>query len=105
MKKILEYSDYMDDFSLSPEVQAEIRNWMKKYEKYFNFHDSGSFMSSVDQITNDCIKQLGIDQSKKDAVQDYIESLNDLSDGLSVVMAPGPQFQETGIDNLTRFNY
>ena len=105
MKKILEYSDFMEDLSLSPEDQAEIRNWMKKYEKYFNFHNSGSFMNSVDQITNDCMKQLGIPLSKKDDVQNYIESLNDLSDGLSVVMAPGPEFQETGIDNLTRFNY
>ena len=34
MKKILEFSDYMDDLDLNPEQQAEIRNWLKKYEKY-----------------------------------------------------------------------
>lgn len=105
MKKILEYSDYLEDLSLSMEEQAEIRNWVKKYERYFNFHDSGNFFSSVDQITNDAIKQLGIDPSKKDDVQDYINSLYDLSDGLSVVMTPDPQLQQTGIDQLTRFQY
>lgn len=105
MKKILEYSDFLEDLSLSPEEQAEIRNWMKKYERYFNFHDTGNFISSVDQITDDAIKQLGISPSKKDDVQDYINSLYDLSDGLSVVMAPDPQFQQNGIDQLTRFQY
>ena len=103
MKKILEYSDFLEDLSLTPEEQAEIKNWVKKYERYFNFHDSGNFLMSVDQITDDAVKQLGINPSKKDDVQDYINSLYDLSDGLSVVMAPAPQFQQTGIDQLTRF--
>ena len=105
MKKILEYSDFLEDLSLTPEEQAEIKNWVKKYERYFNFHDSGNFLMSVDQITDDAVKQLGINPSKKDDVQDYINSLYDLSDGLSVVMAPDPQFQQTGIDQLTRFQY
>jgi hypothetical protein len=105
MRKILEYSDYIENFSLSPAEQSEIRNWVKKYERYFNFHDTGNFFSSADQITDDVIKQLDIDPSKKDDVQSYINSLYDLSDGLSVVMSPDPQFQETGIDQLTRFQY
>jgi hypothetical protein len=39
MKKILEFSDFIEDSEISPEEQAEIRNWVKKYEKYYNFHN------------------------------------------------------------------
>lgn len=95
----------MDDLDLNPEQQAEIRNWLKKYEKYFNFHDSGNFMNSVDQITNDALNQLGIDKSKKDEVQSYIESIYDLSDGISVIMAPNPEINYNGIDQVQRFQY
>lgn len=105
MKKLLEFSDFIEDSELSPLEQAEIRNWIKKYEKYFNFHNSGNFLDSVDEITNDALNQLGIDKSKKDAVQDYISDLYSLSDGLSVVMAPGMEFQYTGIDQVQRFQY
>ena len=105
MKKILELDDYMDDLDLTDFERNEIRNWVKKYEKYFNFHDSGEFEDSVDQITNDCISQLGIDKSKKEEIQSYLEDLYTLSDGLSVVMSPDPQFQYTGIDQVQRFQY
>lgn len=105
MKIILEYSDYIEDFSLSPVEQADIRNWVKKYEKYFNFHDSGNFYASMDDLVDDAIRQLGIDKSKKSDVQDYIQGLYDLSDGLSVVMAPDTQFQYTNIDQVQRFQY
>ncbi len=105
MKKILEFSDYLDDLDLSQEEQAEIKNWIKKYEKYFNFHDSGNFMDSVDQITTDALNQLGIDKSKRDEVQSYIESLYDLSDGISVIMAPEPEINYNGIDQVQRFQY
>jgi hypothetical protein len=105
MKKILEFSDYLDILDLNPEEQAEIRNWLKKYEKYFNFHDSGNFMDSVDQITDDALNQLGIDKSKRDEVQSYIESIYDLSDGISVIMAPNPEINYNGIDQVQRFQY
>lgn len=103
--KILEYADFMDTLDLSEMEKSEIKNWIKKYEKYFSFHDTGTFMDSIDQVTNDCVSQLGIDKSKKDQVQDYLQSLYTLSDGLSVVMAPGPEFQYTGIDQVQRFQY
>ena len=59
----------------------------------------------IDDINNDAIAQLGIDKSKHDAVQDYLESLYDLSDGISVIMAPGIEFQYTNIDQVQRFQY
>jgi len=105
MKKILEFSDFIEDSEISPEEQAEIRNWVKKYEKYYNFHNSGTFFDSVDSITDDAIAQLNIDKSKKQAVKDYLSDLYSLSDGLSVVMAPGPEFQSTDIDQVQRFQY
>lgn len=105
MRKILEFSDFIEDSELSQPEQAEIRNWIKKYEKYFNFHNSGNFLDSVDQITDDALNQLGIDKSKRDDVKDYISNLYSLSDGLSVVMAPGPEFQYTNIDQVQRFQY
>jgi hypothetical protein len=51
------------------------------------------------------VEQLGLDKSKTDAVQDYLESLYTLADGLSVVMSPGPEFQYTNIDQVQRFQY
>jgi len=106
MRKILEFDDYLeDDLDLSDFEKSELRSWVQKYEKYFNFHDSGSFIDSIDQITKDAIDQLGIDKSKSDEVQSYLESLYDLSDGLSVIMAPGPQIIQTGIDQVQRFQY
>ena len=103
--KILEYSDFESTLDLSKMEKSEIKNWVRKYEKYFNFHDSGTFLNSVDEITEDCLNQLGINKSKKDQVQDYLQSLYTLSDGLSVVMSPGLEFQYTGIDQVQRFQY
>ncbi len=103
--KILEYADFMDTLDLTEMEKAQIKNWIQKYEKYFSFHNTGTFLDSIDEITNDCVNQLGIDKSKKDQVQDYLQSLYTLSDGLSVVMAPGPEMQYTGIDQVQRFQY
>ncbi len=106
MKLIVEFDDYLeDDLELDEPQKAMIRNWIQKYEKYFNFHDSGNFADSIEEITKDCVEQLGIDKSKSDAVQDYLESLYTLADGLSVVMAPGPELQYTNIDQVQRFQY
>jgi hypothetical protein len=51
------------------------------------------------------MKHLGINKAKKDSVQSYIETLYDLSDGISVIMSPNPQLQNNGIDQFTRFQY
>ena len=108
MKKLMEFEDFSgtgDDLDLNELERAQIRTWIQKYEKYFNFHNSGDFVDSIDQITKDCIEQLGLDKSKSDAVQDYLESIYTLSDGLSVVMSPGQEFQYTDIDQVQRFQY
>lgn len=105
MKKLLEFSDFIENSELSQMEQSEIKEWIKKYEKYFNFHNSGNFLDSVDQITDDALTQLGIDKSKRNAVKDYISDLYSLSDGLSVIMAPGPEFNYNNIDQVQRFQY
>jgi hypothetical protein len=106
MRLIIEFDDYLeDDLELGEPEKAMIRNWIQKYEKYFNFHNSGEFVDSIEQVTKDCVEQLGLDKSKTDAVQDYLESLYTLADGLSVVMSPGPEFQYTNIDQVQRFQY
>lgn len=106
MRRIKLFEDFMeDDLELTDMQKDEIREWLKKYEKYFNFHNTGSFLDSIDQVSKDCVKQLGYPSSKTQVVQDYIEGLQSLSDGLSFVMSPGPELQYTGIDQLTRFQY
>jgi hypothetical protein len=85
--------------------REQIKTWIQKYEKYFNFHDSGNFMDSIDQITKDALEQLNIDKSKSDEVQDYIQGLYDLSDGISVIMAPNKELNLNDIDQVQRFQY
>lgn len=104
----MEFEDFSgtgDDLDLNELERAQIRTWIQKYEKYFNFHDSGNFMDSIDQITKDAIEQLDIDKSKSDQVQDYIQSLYDLSDGISVIMAPNKELNLNDIDQVQRFQY
>jgi nucleoid-associated protein YejK len=101
--KILEFEDYSEIIKISD--KNRIKEWIKKYEKYFNFHNNSNFSDSIDEITQDCLDQLGFDEKKKESVKTYLESLYDLSDGLSVVMAPDPQFQYTNIDQVQRFQY
>lgn len=91
MKRILLYEDFIEDLSLSEEEQAEIRNFMKKYSKYSEFHDDAQFADSVDEITDDVMRQFNFPESKRQDVKDYLSSLQDLSDGLSVIMEPGKE--------------
>lgn len=102
MSAILEFSEF-NDSNLTDSEMRTIKEWVKKYEKYFNFHDGENFDSSIDQLASDVMSQTGIDQSKTNDVISYLEELYSLSDGLSVVMAPDRQFQDTDIDQLTRF--
>jgi hypothetical protein len=92
MKKILLFEDFIEDLSLSEEEQAEIRNFMNKYSKYSEFHDDAQFEDSVDDIVSDVMKQFSFPESKRDDVKSYITSLQDLSDGLSVIMEPNKEF-------------
>lgn len=91
MRRILLYEDFIEDLSLSEEEQAEIRNFMKKYSKYSEFHDDEQFADSVDEITDDVMRQFNFPESKRQDVKDYLSSLQDLSDGLSVIMEPGKE--------------
>jgi hypothetical protein len=108
MKKLMEFDDFSDSgdiLGLNDMEREQIKTWIQKYEKYFNFHDSGNFMDSIDQITKDALEQLNIDKSKSDEVQDYIQSLYDLSDGISVIMAPNKELNLNDIDQVQRFQY
>ncbi len=100
-----DFSDSGDILGLSDMEREQIKTWIQKYEKYFNFHDSGNFIDSIDQITKDALEQLDIDKSKSDDVQDYIQSLYDLSDGISVIMAPNKELNLNDIDQVQRFQY
>ncbi len=92
MEKILEFDDFIDNLSLTAEEQAEIKNFMQKYSKYSEFHDDAQFVDSVDDITNDVMRQFNFPESKRDYVKNYLSSLQDLSDGLSVIMQPDSEF-------------
>jgi hypothetical protein len=91
MKSILLYEDFIDDLSLTAEEQEEIKNFMKKYSKYSEFHDDGQFADSVDDITDDVMRQFNFPEAKRQDVQDYLSSLQDLSDGLSTIMEPSKE--------------
>lgn len=91
MKKILEFDDFIDNLSLTAEEQSEIKNFMQKYSKYSEFHDDGQFADSVDDITDDVMRQFNFPESKRQDVQNYLSSLQDLSDGLSVIMEPSKE--------------
>ena len=92
MKPILLYEDFIDDLSLTAEEQEEIKSFMQKYSKYSEFHDEGQFADSVDDITDDVMRQFNFPEAKRQDVQDYLSSLQDLSDGLSVIMEPDKEF-------------
>ena len=92
MRKILEFDDFVSNLSLSEVEQAEIKDFVKKYEKYMSFHDTGEFEKSLDDIVNDVMNQFNFPPAKKDDVKNFIQGLQTLSDGISVIMSPGPQF-------------
>ena len=72
MSVILEFSEF-EDVGLSESEMNLIKEWVKKYEKYFNFHGSENFESSIDQLAADVMDQTGIDRSKTNYVIEYLE--------------------------------
>jgi hypothetical protein len=90
-RRILEFDDFVSNLSLSELEQAEIKDFVKKYEKYMNFHDTGEFEKSLDDITNDVMTHFNFPAEKKEDVQNFIQGLQTLSDGISVIMSPGPE--------------
>jgi len=91
MKRLFEFDDFMSDLSLSLPQQEMIKNFVRKYEKYFKFHDPEEFENSLDEIVKDVMNQFSFKPNLEDAVKNYISGLQDLSDGISVIMAPNPQ--------------
>jgi len=47
MRIILEIEDYLEGDLTVPEMQS-IKEWVRKYEKYYNFHNSGDFSSLIE---------------------------------------------------------
>lgn len=104
MKQVLLFEDFINDLSLTAEEQDQIREFMKKYSKYSEFHDDGQFADSVDDIVSDVMRQFNFPEGKREDVKDYISSLQDLSDGLSVIMEPDKEFiYRTQPDNTQSF--
>lgn len=91
MQFIKEFDDFMSNLALSEPDQAMIKDFVKKYEKYFKFHDPEEFLNSIDQIVNDVMTHFSFPPEKREDVKNYISGLQTLSDGISVIMAPGPQ--------------
>jgi hypothetical protein len=91
MRRILEFDDFISNLSLTEPEQAQIKDFLKKYEKYFNFHDPNEFETSLDQIVNDVMNQFNFPPQKKEDVQNFIQGLHTISDGISVIMQPDAQ--------------
>lgn len=92
---------------LSLREKSEVKKFLEKYEKYFNFQDSQNFESKILSISNDICKKNKIHVDKCGEVENYIRELYDLSDGegLSFVLTPGPNFQYTQSDQVQRLHY
>lgn len=91
MRRLFEFDDFMSNLSLTLPQQEMIKEFVRKYEKYFQFHDPGEFEKSLDDIVNDVMSQFSLNPTLRDDVRNYISGLQDLSDGISVIMAPNPQ--------------
>jgi len=91
MKRILEFDDFVSNLSLTKVEQDEIKDFVSKYEKDMNFQDAGQFDDSIEALTNDVMTHFNFPASKKEDVQNFIQSLQTLSDELSVIMSPGPE--------------
>jgi len=91
MKRILEFDDFVSNLSLTKVEQDEIKDFVSKYEKDMNFQDAGQFDDSIEALTNDVMTHFNFPATKKEDVQNFIQSLQTLSDELSVIMSPGPE--------------
>lgn len=101
-KIILEFDDFISNLSLTEPEQAQIKDFVKKYEKYFNFHDDSQLSDSLDKIVDDVMKQVGLPDSKKEDVKNFISNLQTLSDGISVIMSPNAQMIYKGQPDMTQ---
>jgi hypothetical protein len=105
MKNILLFEDFIQDLSIPKQTQDAIKNWLSKYAKDYDMHDDAEFESNSDKMVKDCMSQLEIDKSMEDDVRSFIQSIQDISDGFSIIMDPKPTPNLNPIDNVQRFNY
>ena len=92
------------NFQFRKNDQQRIGDFIKKYEKYKNLYNSGSFDNSLDVVVDDIIHNIDVN-STRDSIREFVKESFDLSGGLSIVMSPNAQFQYTNIDQVQRFQY
>ena len=105
MKNILLFEDFLEEMSLSDDIQKRIKQWMTDNESEFDFKDDSSFEENADTVVDDCMTDLNINKSLKSDVKDFMQNQMDLSDGISVIMAPEKELNLNPIDQVQRFQY
>lgn len=105
MKNILLFEDFLQELSLSDDIQKRIKEWMANNESEFDFKDDSDFEQNYDTIVDDCMTDLSISKDLKDDVKDFMQGQMDLSDGISVIMAPEKELNLNPIDQVQRFQY
>jgi hypothetical protein len=102
--KILEF-EYYGSENLTPSEEVRVKDWVKKYEKYFNFQDSENFENSLNTFVEDLLDNVNINPSKKESIKRYMQDMYNLSDGMTLIMSPYPELNYNGIDQVQRFQY
>jgi hypothetical protein len=92
------------NLQLGEKDTKRISDFIRKYEKYKNLYNSGSFDDSLDEIAEDIAQNINVDCSV-DKIKEFVRESFELSEGLSIVMSPNAQFQYTNIDQVQRFHY
>jgi hypothetical protein len=105
MKNILLFEDFLEEMSLSDDIQKRIKQWMADNESEFDFKDDSSFEENADTVVDDCMTDLNINKSLKSDVKDFMQNQMDLSDGISVIMSPEKELNLNPIDQVQRFQY
>jgi hypothetical protein len=105
MKNILLFEDFLEEMSLSDDIQKRIKEWMANNESEFDFKDDSDFEQNYDTIVDDCMTDLNINKSLKSDVKDFMQNQMDLSDGISVIMDPQKELNLNPIDQVQRFQY
>jgi hypothetical protein len=105
MKNILLFEDFLEEMSLSDDIQKRIKQWMADNESEFDFKDDSNFEENADTVVDDCMTDLNINKSLKSDVKDFMQNQMDLSDGISVIMNPEKELNLNPIDQVQRFQY
>lgn len=81
-----------------------ISEFIRKYEKYMNLYNGDLSDDFLDVVVKDIVENVDVDSTPSDIRNFILDSLQ-LSEGISIVMAPNAQFQYTDIDQVQRFQY